>query len=115
MTSWNLGRRLFAFGLVAAALTAAVGAAELQPRTVQAFQAYVAAVETRAAAPFLWLDTLPAPDQARHSTELKAGGLVIERLRLRPKAWARAQLDQEHPACRSGRRRHQRREPRAGG
>jgi hypothetical protein len=67
------------------ALTAAVRAADLQPRTVQAFQTYVAAAEARAATPFLWLDTLPAAAKARHVTNLKAGGLVIERMRLRPK------------------------------
>ena len=79
------GRRVAAAGLVALMLSGAVGAAELEPRTVAAFDAYVAVAERRAATPFLWIDARPAADRARHAAELRAGGLVIERTRVRVK------------------------------
>jgi hypothetical protein len=77
-------RRLAAFAWAVVILGGAVGAAELQPKTVKAFDAYVAAAEARSAAPFLWIDSRPAPERARHLSDLRAGGLMIERLRVRP-------------------------------
>jgi len=77
-------RRLAALALAALILGGAVGAAELQPKTVKAFEAYVTAAESRTAAPFLWLDSRPAPERARHLSDLRAGGLMIERLQVRP-------------------------------
>ena len=79
------GRRLAAGVLAASILVGGIAAAELQPKTVKAFETYVAEAESRAATPFLWLDTLPAAARGRHLTELRAGGLLIERLQLQPK------------------------------
>ncbi len=76
------GRRAAAGVLAAAILGGAIAAAELQPKTVKAFETYVAEAESRAATPFLWLDTLPAATRGRHLTDLRAGGLLIERLRV---------------------------------
>ena len=60
-------------------------AADLQPRTVAAFERYARLTESRldSRAPFLWIDSLPQP--RRHSTldQLRGGGLVIERLTTR--------------------------------
>ena len=67
------------------ALTATVGAAELLPETVKAFEAYVAAAEARTAAPFLWIDTRPPAERARYLAELRSGVLVIDRMRQRVK------------------------------
>jgi hypothetical protein len=77
-------RRLAALALAALILGGAVGAAELQPKTVKAFEAYVTAAESRTAAPFLWLDSRPAPERARLLKDLRAGGLMIEKLHVRP-------------------------------
>jgi hypothetical protein len=84
MVSTTQGRRLAALAVAAVIAAGTVAAAELQPRTVKAFEAYVAAAETRPAAPFLWLDSRPAAERARIAKELRGGGLVIERLRARP-------------------------------
>jgi hypothetical protein len=71
--------------LVAVAVSAAtVAAAELQPEAARAFDTYVTAAEARPAAPFLWLDTRPAAERHRLLGNLKKGGLVIERLHVRP-------------------------------
>jgi hypothetical protein len=71
--------------VIGVALSAAtVAAAELRRETVKAFDTYVGAAEARPAAPFLWLDTRPPAERQRLLSELKSGGLVIERLRLRP-------------------------------
>ncbi len=77
-------RRLAALAVAVVILGGAVGAAELQPKTVKAFEAYVTAAESRPPAPFLWLDSRPAPERARHLKDLHAGGLMIERLNVRP-------------------------------
>ena len=71
--------------LVGVALfTATLAAAELQPATVKAFDTYVAAAEARSATPFLLLDTRPAAERQRLVADLRNGGLMIERLQLRP-------------------------------
>jgi hypothetical protein len=78
------GRRVRAT-LVAVSLSAAtVTAAELRPEAARAFDTYVAAAEARPAAPFLWLDTRPAAERHRLLSDLKKGGVVIERLHVRP-------------------------------
>jgi len=79
------GRRLAGGVLGAAILGGAIAAAELQPKTVKAFEAYVVEAERRPATPFLWLDTLPAAVRTRHLTDLRAGGMLIERLQLQQK------------------------------
>jgi len=58
-------------------------AADLQPRTVAAFDRYVRATEARLvpAAPFLWIDTLPPAQQRARRDDLRRGMLVIESLR----------------------------------
>jgi hypothetical protein len=71
--------------LVAVTLSAAtMAAAELRPEAARAFDTYAAAAEARPAAPFLWLDTRPAAEHHRRLGDLKTGGLVIERLQVRP-------------------------------
>jgi hypothetical protein len=64
------------------AVTTAAGAAELQARTVAAFDRYVKATEARAAEQreFLWVDSLPAAQRKNRIAELRAGTLLIERL-----------------------------------
>ena len=84
MESRTRGSRLAALAAGVLLTIGVVGAAELQPRTVKAFEAYVAAAEKRPAQPFLWIDTRPAAERARHLRDLRAGGLVIEQLRVRP-------------------------------
>jgi hypothetical protein len=56
--------------------------AELQPRTIAAFDRYVQVSEARmnAGAPFLWIDRLPAPEQGSRRNELRQGSLLIERV-----------------------------------
>lgn len=62
-------------------------AAELQPRTVEAFDRYVRVTEGRMETEwrdpdrFLWIATLPAAERAAALATLARGGLVIEPLR----------------------------------
>ncbi|MBI3048612.1 MAG: hypothetical protein HYY76_09930 [Acidobacteria bacterium] len=60
-------------------------AAELQARTVAAFNHYVQLTEARmdADVAFLWLDTQPEGRQQMHRDELRRGALLIERLTTR--------------------------------
>src|SRR4051795_10745722 len=66
--------------------TSSAVAADLQPRTVAAFDRYVAAAERDMAATldtparFLWVDTRPDPDRREDLASLRAGGLLIERI-----------------------------------
>jgi hypothetical protein len=54
-------------------------AADLQPRTVAAFERYVRVTEARMdAGPFLWVDGLPDAEQQARRNQLRRGGLVIE-------------------------------------
>ena len=61
---------------------APVTPAELQPRTIAAFDHYVRVAEARtnAGAPFLWIDRLPQTEQGTRRNELRQGSLLIERL-----------------------------------
>src|SRR5262245_21338235 len=56
-------------------------AAELQPRTIAAFDRYVGHVEARmdGNGPFLWLDSLDEPRRTATRDDLRRNGLVIER------------------------------------
>jgi ribosomal protein S18 acetylase RimI-like enzyme len=64
-------------------------AAELRPRTVEAFERYVRAAEARMAAEiadpqrFLLVDTMPAHERTAAVARLRRGELVIERLEAR--------------------------------
>jgi hypothetical protein len=61
-----------------------MAAADLQPRTVAAFDRYVAATERRLGAqPFLWIDGLPEPRRTEASRLVRRGELSIERLETR--------------------------------
>lgn len=77
-------RRLLAGAAAAALVSIATPAttAELQPRTIAAFGHYVQLSEAKmnAGAPFLWIDRLPAPEQASRRNELRQGSLLIERV-----------------------------------
>ena len=77
-------RRLLAGAAAAALVSIATPAtpAELQPRTIAAFGHYVQLREAtmNAGAPFLWIDRLPAPQQASRRNELRQGSLLIERV-----------------------------------
>jgi len=83
------GRVLPVMGAVLWCLTAPdplAHAAELQPRTVAAFDRYVAATEARIASEVqdpsrrVWLDTLPAERRRAGLEAVRRGELVIERL-----------------------------------
>jgi len=68
------------------ALAPSAGAADLEPRTVEAFNRYVQITEAqidsnlRDHAPFLWIDTLPPARRSAAYADLKAGKVVIEKL-----------------------------------
>jgi hypothetical protein len=77
-------RRLLA-GVAAAALVSIATPAtpaDLQPRTIAAFGHYVQLSEAtmNTGAAFLWIDRLPAPQQASRRNELRQGSLFIERV-----------------------------------
>jgi hypothetical protein len=87
-----LGQRV-AVSAVLVTLAAATGhAAELEARTLEAFERYVAATEARMAgeragdSPFLWIDRQSESDRADAADRLLAGGVVIERLETRDDA-----------------------------
>ena len=60
-------------------------AAELQARTIDAFNRYVRLTEKRmdGGGPFLWVDALPPAQQRARLEDLRRGGLLIERLQTR--------------------------------
>lgn len=60
-------------------------AAELQARTVVAFDRYVRLTEARldSKAPFLWIDSLPQAQRQERVNELRRTGLVVEALTTR--------------------------------
>jgi hypothetical protein len=75
------------FGLMLPLATAgATGTADLRPRTVAAFDRYVAETEKQSADSlvddkrFLWVDRQPAADQQARLKQLRSGGFIIERL-----------------------------------
>ena len=73
----------------ALATVARVNAAELKPRTVEAFDRYVQVTEARmkteldGEAPFLWIDRLPDDKREEAYRKLRAGEVVIEKLETR--------------------------------
>lgn len=74
--------------LTAVALTlhpSAAMAAELQPRTVAAFDRYVRATEARmnSGAPFLWVDSLAGAQKEAKLQAMRRGELAIDRLETR--------------------------------
>jgi hypothetical protein len=74
-------RKLLSGVIVLGLLTAAAAAAELQPRTVAAFDRYVRATEAQMVSdPFLRIDGLPDVERRARLAELSRGGLYIERL-----------------------------------
>jgi hypothetical protein len=81
----GVGQRI-ALSLLASSLVAPpAAAAELQARTVAAFDRYVRLTEMRmdGERAFLWLDALPAAQRQARLDELERGELVIERLATR--------------------------------
>lgn len=83
-------RMYLAVALSASLLTAPiVSAADLELRTVEAFNRYVQIAEAQInlslgiRASFLWIDKLPEARRATAYTELRAGKVVIERLEIR--------------------------------
>lgn len=66
-----------------------VSAAELKPRTIEAFDRYVRVTETRMAqelngeSPFLWVDRLDGEKRTEVLAQLSAGEVVIEKLQTR--------------------------------
>jgi hypothetical protein len=70
--------------LIAFLFNVMVESAELQSRTIEAFNQYVRATETgMSGGAFLWVDTLPEPQKRARLEELQRGGLLIERLTTR--------------------------------
>jgi hypothetical protein len=72
--------------LYPASPAAVIGHASLQPRTLQAFQKYVADVEARNQAglpsvPFLWVDDLEKGAREETYARLKGGGVAIRRVK----------------------------------
>ena len=64
--------------------SASADAAELQPKTVTAFDRYVQAAERTAAdGPFLWIDSRPEAERRTRLEAVRQGSLVIERLSAR--------------------------------
>lgn len=68
------------------ALAGPAGAEDLKPKTVEAFDRYVQATESRINAelarplPFLWIESLPDDRRAVAEAQLRTGQVVIERL-----------------------------------
>jgi hypothetical protein len=68
------------------AIAAPAGATDLQPKTVEAFNRYVAAAEAQIdeqlsrGQPYLWVEGLPASRRSEAEKQLQAGQVVIERL-----------------------------------
>ncbi len=87
-TSLRVFRFLLVLGLPAAQ-SPAVLSADLKPETLQAFQRYVQATESRIAkeiarpGAFLYLDGLPEPGRGRALQALQRGEVYMERLKTR--------------------------------
>jgi hypothetical protein len=70
--------------VLSALLTAIVNAADLQPRTVAAFDRYVRATEAQIVPnPFLRLDGLPDGERRKQLADVQRGELYVERLTTR--------------------------------
>jgi hypothetical protein len=77
-------KRLLAAVVVLGLLTRPAAAADLQPRTVAAFDRYVRAAEAEMRPdPFLRIDALPDADRRARLAELNRGEVYIERLSAR--------------------------------
>ena len=80
---------LASLAFVTLGAVAAVTAAELQPRTVEAFNRYIQVTEARmkteveGEAPFLWVDRLPNNQREDIYARLRAGEVVVEKLETR--------------------------------
>jgi hypothetical protein len=71
-------------GMVVLGVTAAVAAADLQPRTVAGFDRYVRATEAQMVSnPFLRIDALPADERLASLAQIRRGELYVERLSTR--------------------------------
>ena len=68
--------------IVVLLIAADAGAAELQARTVAAFDRYVRLTEARldSGGPFLWIDSLPEAQRRARRDEIRRGMVVVERL-----------------------------------
>ena len=79
-------RNLLAVVLAILVGAGAASAAELKPKTAEAFDRYVTLTEQRiqseigAGKPFLWVDSRPEPQRQAAHQRLRAGELVIERM-----------------------------------
>ena len=74
--------------VVAVGLATGAAAADLEPRTVTAFDRYVTLLEAgldAPGAPALWLDTLPPARQTEIGKQLRSGQVVVERLLVKDK------------------------------
>lgn len=78
-------RNLLTATIIATVVAAPAAGADLQPRTVTAFDRYVRASEQRmdGDGSFLWVDGLPADRKQTTLGELRRGELLIERLTTR--------------------------------
>jgi hypothetical protein len=82
----------------------ALGAAELKPQTIEAFDRYVEVTEARmqaelaGEAPFLWVDRLPDDDREEAYAKLRAGQVVIDRLETRDGKVVTVVLNTEYDA-----------------
>ena len=71
--------------VLASVIVASLEAAELQPRTVAAFDRYVRLTEARMSrdGAFIWVDGLPESQKRVNMAALRRGELVIERVMTR--------------------------------
>jgi hypothetical protein len=77
---------LASIGIGLCLLAAPASATDLQPKTVEAFNSYVAAAEAQldeqlsGGQPYLWVESLPPARRAAAEAQLRAGQVVIQRL-----------------------------------
>lgn len=84
LTQPTLRRKILLAGVVVSGFTAIVGAADLEPRTVAAFDKYVRVTESQMVPdPFLRIDSLPATERREKLAGVQRGELYIERLTTR--------------------------------
>jgi hypothetical protein len=85
----RIGRRLLAI-VIAGVFAQPTAAADLEPKTLEAFDHYAQLVQTHFelanSEAFLWIDRLPPERRAAVVGQLQAGQVVIERLDLRAPA-----------------------------
>lgn len=84
LTQPTLRRKILLAGVVVSGFTAIVGAADLEPRTIAAFDKYVRVTESQMVPdPFLRIDSLPATERREKLAGVQRGELYIERLTTR--------------------------------